>query len=100
MISTKRINEHGDSDWRLPNRLLHREDGPAYVARDGYQAWYINGNRHREDGPAIIWPDGVLQWYLGNQRMYTLDEYCDELRRKYGKTDEDIMILKMQYETH
>jgi len=54
------------------NDELHREDGPAWVARspDGTvieEWWYKNGRLHREDGPAHVVrsPDGTVieGWY-------------------------------------
>ena len=76
MIPTKTIDKYGDEYWQLPN-----------------------GAYHREDGPAIIWNDGELFciWFLMDDE-YDFDAYCSELKRNYGKTDEDIMMIKMQYD--
>jgi hypothetical protein len=52
--------------WYL-NNWLHREDGPAYIGVNGYQAWYINGKRHRTDGPAVIHADGYQAWWLNGE---------------------------------
>lgn len=54
--------EIGQFCWYI-NSQRHREDGPAVIYRDGYQAWYRNGLRHREDGPAIITHNQREYWY-------------------------------------
>ena len=38
------IIEWGDGDkiW-YQNRKIHNEDGPAYIARTGYNSWYLDG---------------------------------------------------------
>lgn len=42
----------------------HGLDGPALVAAEGRQEWWVDGYRHRLDGPAIIWSAGDCMWYL------------------------------------
>ena len=32
---------------RYKDNILHREDGPAIMYKDGRKVWYINGNLHR-----------------------------------------------------
>ena len=119
MISTRRVNDNGDEYWELPNGQVHREDGPAVtyangttfwiingeyhredgpaiIRSDGTKKWYANGKRHREDGPSIMWPDGSVDWYL-DDISYHFNFYSHKLKRDYGKTDEDIMLLRMQY---
>ena len=44
--------------------LLHCEDGPAVVFKNGTKKWFINGKKHREDGPAIEWSNGNMVWCL------------------------------------
>jgi len=44
-------------------------DGPAYIAPDGTQEWYLNGQLHRTDGPAWIGTDGSQHWYLRGQNI-------------------------------
>jgi hypothetical protein len=34
--------------WYL-NNWLHRDDGPAFIYRSGYQQWYLNGKLYRTD---------------------------------------------------
>ena len=36
---------------------------------DGYEAWYLNGQRHREDGPAVEYANGDKEWYLNGQQL-------------------------------
>lgn len=47
-------------------KVLHREDGPAYVGVTGTKHWCINNNLHRIDGPAIEYANGCVDWYLNN----------------------------------
>ena len=55
------------------------------------------GVYHREDGPAEIFKDGDIYWHLDDELM-DFDDYCEVLKSYYGKTDEDIMMLRMQYD--
>jgi len=79
MKSKLTVYDNGTKEWRLPNGLLHREDGPAFELIDGYKAWYIDGEKHREDGPAIEYSDGGKMWYL-NDINYTEQEYKYKIR--------------------
>ena len=36
---------------------------------DGYQEWWLNGQRHRADGPAIVRADGTQEWWLNGQLL-------------------------------
>lgn len=50
------ICEDGATRWYNERRILHREDGPAFISRDGTEeAWFYNGKLHRDDGPAFIY---------------------------------------------
>ena len=60
---TVKVYDNGSKNWYI-NGKLHREDGPAIEAPDGYKAWYINDNLHREDGPAIEWGNGDKEWFI------------------------------------
>jgi len=53
--------------WHYLNGQFHREDGPAVIFPDGYQAWFRNGERHRGDGPAVSHPDGSQEWWLNGK---------------------------------
>ena len=37
------IDEDGNTVWRLPNRNIHRTDGPAVEWTDGYKQWRLDG---------------------------------------------------------
>ena len=78
MESIKRLDKHGNIEYRKENGLYHREDGPAYERPDGYRVWYINGMYHREDGPAIEFYDGDFRYYLNHTR-YSKEEYEKEI---------------------
>ena len=52
MISIKN-NELGIT-LHFYNGLLHKEDGPAVLYRDGTKEWWFNGIRHNNNGPAIV----------------------------------------------
>jgi len=45
--------KNGNKFWYV-NEKLHREDGPAIITSDGYQAWFINGNAI-SDAEIIEW---------------------------------------------
>lgn len=62
--SIRKVNLDGTTEWKLPNGLYHRENGPAITSCDRKtKAWYINGKLHREDGPAFI-SDTEKRWYV------------------------------------
>jgi len=45
------INEYGDKRYYKNQKMtkLHRLDGPAYEAANGYKAWYFDGKRLSEE---------------------------------------------------
>jgi len=43
--------------------IHHKDNGPALIYSNGYEAWFKNGKRHREDGPASIYPGEYKSWY-------------------------------------
>ena len=47
------VDRHGTRRYYNDAGLLHREDGPAVVWRDGDLEWYQNGQRHRDVDPAV-----------------------------------------------
>lgn len=55
------VTADGYEAWYMYGKL-HREGGPAVSRKDGYQVWYRWGSYHREDGPAIVWPDGTQEY--------------------------------------
>jgi hypothetical protein len=50
--------------------LMHRLNGPAYVAHDSAARMFFHlGKRHRADGePAVYRPDGGLEWWENGER--------------------------------
>ena len=70
---------------------VEQPDG-SYLHNDGDVYWYNKvGQRHREDGPSIIKSDGEIYWYF-NGDSYKFDEWL-----KLNKTDEEKMLLRLQY---
>ncbi|MFM1755407.1 MAG: hypothetical protein RL621_311 [Bacteroidota bacterium] len=52
----------------LKGGKYHREDGPAFIRNDGYQAWWFENKLHNLNGPAVIYPDGYEEyWIYGKQ---------------------------------
>tara|TARA_B110000208_G_scaffold61575_1_gene79963 strand:- start:16 stop:285 length:270 start_codon:yes stop_codon:yes gene_type:complete len=70
-----------------------QSDG-SYLHNDGAISWYNEvGQRHREEGPACIYNDGSVNWWYIDGRIYSFNDWCNKL----NKTDEDKMLLKLQY---
>ena len=95
-------NTHYYSDSEM--KILHREDGPAFVSSSGIKSWWVNGKRHREDGPAIEYPIGKQRWYL-NDEFVSKSEHArrtakeivltlDEIAAKFGISVEGLKISK------
>ena len=53
--------------------MLHREDGPAVIFKDGTQHWYKHGMLHRDGGPAVEYKNGRRTWYTEGKYVRTLD---------------------------
>jgi hypothetical protein len=81
MKSKLTINQDGTKEWKLPNGIRHRENGPAVEYIGGTKSWWINGACHREDGPAIEYGDDYKRWFL-NGKQYTEKEYKYEMRSR------------------
>ena len=47
---------YGKTGWHL-----HREDGPAYITKNGYQSWVQDFGYYRCNGPARIWSNGRME---------------------------------------
>lgn len=47
----------------LRDGVLHREDGPALVSREGDEHWYRHGLRHRVGGPAVTSRNGATRYF-------------------------------------
>lgn len=80
MKITKEVDDIGTIRWFDENGRLHREDGPAIITKNGYQAWYKEGKYHRDGGPAVITKNGSKKW-IKNGEKHRLDgpavEYFD-----------------------
>jgi hypothetical protein len=63
------------------------KDDKIKVDKDGIAEF------HDESGPAFVL-DGWAIWYLDNVRV-TFEEWCE----RTGKTDEEIIFLKLKYNT-
>jgi hypothetical protein len=50
--------------WRLKDKVIHRDFGPAIINTDGFELWVKNGVWHREDGPARTFPSGKQEWWI------------------------------------
>lgn len=70
MKSKRIIQRNGTERWySVDNGIPHREDGPAVIYPNKYEARYLNGKYHREDGPARIWYDEREEWWLDGKRI-------------------------------
>lgn len=65
---------HGDyyySDKEMT--IYHRDDGPAIIesvdGEDSGNFWYLNGRLHRDNGPAVMMHDGYNAWYLNGEHL-------------------------------
>jgi len=52
-----------DGYWDSP------EDLPALVRLESHRTWYRKGLIHREEGPADISHDGFQAWYLNGKKV-------------------------------
>lgn len=48
-----------------------------HTLQDGTKQWYMMELLHREDGPAVIDKDGNKFWWLYGQRYVSIDSYMD-----------------------
>jgi hypothetical protein len=100
------INSYGNKFYYKDKamKILHREDGPAGDARNGYKEWWIDGKLHREDGPAVECNDGSKAWYINGERL-TEQEFLlktaketiltmDEIAAKFGIKVSKLKIAK------
>jgi beta-glucanase (GH16 family) len=59
----------------------------------GSKFWELNGKIHRTDGPAVEYTDDTVRWYLDGAK-YEFEEWLD---RTTGLTDEEKVMMKLQY---
>jgi hypothetical protein len=62
------VSPSGTRQYFNPEKVLHREDGPAVEWPDGGKEYWINGERHREGGPAIEYASGTRYYYIRGKR--------------------------------
>ena len=59
----------GNERWfKEETKALHREDGPAFIWKEGSKYWYRDGELHREDGPAVENSSGTKEWWINGRR--------------------------------
>ena len=63
LLNGKFVDEFGTIRYYKDGKL-HNENGPAYIRKDGYKAYWINRKRHRIDGPAIIYVGEDYDWWI------------------------------------
>jgi hypothetical protein len=72
---------------------VEQSDG-SYVDRFAATSWYNEeGSLHREEGPSCILTNGTVYWCLNGLTYPSFDAWCEKL----NKTDEDKMMLRLQY---
>lgn len=87
----------GETVYRLPDGIIHREDGPAISYSNGaYQEWQVHGKTHRLDGPAIIGRT-LKEWWIN-------DYHADRVIKPWAKemnidldnlSEEDKILIAM-----
>ena len=82
-----------DTEYWYVDDILHRDDGPAIVQKDGFQAWFMHGQCHRIDGPAITRADGTVWWWLYDSPVSSPFQF----QRASGCTDEELAMLILKY---
>jgi|TARA_R110000851_G_scaffold115046_1_gene240842 hypothetical protein len=91
-MDNPKINRNGNKHWYDGNHELHRDNDPAVILADSYQAWYQHGLRHRANGPAVEFASGTKLWYLHDIRL-SFDKWLN----KVDISDEDKVMMKLQY---
>lgn len=66
------IAKNGDRFWYFDNQL-HRLGGPAELRFiDKYRGWYNHGKLHNKNGPALVFNKGtdkeIREWFINNVR--------------------------------
>ena len=54
----------------IPNRLFHKDNGPARIFPSGEKQWWIDGYLHRLDGPAVDAPPNYKEWHIKGKRLH------------------------------
>ena len=72
MAITKETYGGTTSYWK--DDVVHRDDGPAIIKKNGEKYWMVNGKPHRIDGPAVLLPRDTLDarqyWLFGIKYSY------------------------------
>lgn len=114
MTLRRKVDELGTEVYFLDN-VIHREDGPAMIEKDGSAHWFRHGDRHREGGPAVIMANGneywfhngvthridgpaIIHngeplWFVKNNRVYSAKEF----QQRSGCSDEYLTMLILKY---
>jgi hypothetical protein len=86
-------DKFGNQIWHNKKGQFHREDGPAFLSKNGIQTWWINGDRHRIDGPAFIGIDGTQEWWVSYNRYYDNKSF----QQATNLSDEDMIAMILKY---
>lgn len=87
-IPVMTLDACGDRRWHL-HGVLHRDDGPAVIHKEGAHEWWHHGLQHREDGPAVEVPNGTCRWWWYGVRL-TSDQHARVAR--FELSDEQLRI--------
>lgn len=105
MKNGKHIEGNGNLTRYYKDDVLHRDNGPASIAKNGTKKWYKNGLLHRVDKPAFIWDNGNIEWYLEGQRHCETGPakiYPGRIQEwylfdtRYTKEEFEHMVIKLQ----
>jgi hypothetical protein len=75
------IYKDGGTSWYRYG-MLHRIGGPARIFSNNGEEWWQNGNLHRLDGPAVIYLDGSVSWYLNGIYYSSKEEWFEKLKEE------------------
>ena len=80
----KYTNKFGDIWYCKKNtKIKHNPYGPAYIGKNGYQAYWIENKLHRLDGPAIILSNGEEAYYINGNNLSKEEFETHPQRLKY-----------------
>lgn len=91
--------EGNAKEWRRPSdNKLHRIGAPAVEWNDGSKVWYQNGKLHREDGPAYVDKDGGVEYHLFGESVTPQEfrEKCRELAEQREERRQELMRQLME----
>lgn len=71
-------------------KILHREDGPAWIKPDGTELWLIKNQLHRTDGPAVVYPDGEVEYWVEGKEFSKEDFEAKYMPKAVEEKDESI----------